>query len=220
MAQQLTQSLEVFDLTIEEKVNSFIHASGVLFALVGIPLLISNSINSGVENSISVSIYGTCFFLTFTFSTFYHWFTRPKRKNLFKLLDRISIYFFIAGTYTPFVIYYLFDRTGIILLSLMWLLVLAGILFELFLVKRYLFLSVIFYLVMGWMFVFVSNQFFRLMPQQVITLILVGVFLYSVGVIFYVWKKWRFHHAIWHSCVLAAALCHYAAIWITVSSIH
>jgi hemolysin III len=113
----------------------------------------------------------------------------------------------------------MFDRTGIILLSLMWLLVCGGVLFELFLVKRYLFLSVIFYLVMGWMFVFVSNQFFRLMPQQVINLILVGVFLYSFGVIFYVWKKWRFHHAIWHSCVLAAALCHYSAIWITVSSV-
>ena len=219
MAQQVTPTLEVFTLTIEEKINSLIHATGVLFALIGLPLLILTSINSGVENYISVSIYATCFFLTFTCSTFYHWFTRPKRKSLFKLLDRISIYFFIAGTYTPFVIYYMFDRTGIILLSLMWLLVFGGVLFELFLVKRYLFLSVIFYLVMGWMFVFVSNQFFRLMPQQVINLILVGVFLYSFGVIFYVWKKWRFHHAIWHSCVLAAALCHYSAIWITVSSV-
>jgi hemolysin III len=141
MAQHLTRNFEVFTLTLEEKLNSFIHAAGVLFGLVGIPLLILKALTSGLQNSISVSIYGTCFFLTFTFSTLYHWFTRPKQKSLFKLLDRISIYFFIAGTYTPFVIYYMFDRTGIILLSLMWLLVCGGVLFELFLVKRYLFLS-------------------------------------------------------------------------------
>ncbi len=217
MTQRLNPQQNIILLTIEEKVNSLIHALGVLFAVIGIPLLILHSAEHQLENIISVSIYGFCFFMTFTFSTFYHWFTIPRRKSAFKLLDRISIYFFIAGTYTPFIIYYMYNTTGIILLGIMWLLVFAGILFELFLIKRLLFLSVLFYLIMGWMFIFVSNRFFKLMPQDVINLILIGVFLYSFGVIFYVWKKWKYHHAIWHSCVLAAALCHFSAIWITVS---
>lgn len=220
----MTQPIHIkqipIQLTIEEKINSIIHALGALFAVFGIPLLLINTAEHQLENIISVSIYGSCFFLTFTFSTFYHWFTIPKRKSFFKLLDRISIYFFIAGTYTPFIIYYMYDTTGIMLLTLMWLLVLAGILFEIFLIKRLLFLSILFYLIMGWMFIFVSNRFFKFMPQQVINLILIGVFLYSFGVLFYVWKRWRYHHAIWHSCVLAAALCHFSAIWITVSIHH
>jgi hemolysin III len=205
-------------LSKEEKVNSFIHAVGVLFAAIAIPMLVFTTEKAEFENVISVIIYGFCFFMTFTFSTLYHWFIIPKLKSFFKLLDRISIYFFIAGTYTPFIIYYMYDRTGVILLSLMWALVVGGILFELYLVKRWLFISVLFYLIMGWMFIFVSNHFFRLMPQQVINLILTGVFLYSFGVIFYVWKKWRYHHAIWHFLVLAASICHFTAIWITVST--
>jgi hemolysin III len=219
MAETISDNNEKEALTIEEKVNSVIHAIGVLFAAIAIPMLLLVSENARVENIISVIIYGLCFLMTFSFSTFYHWFTIPRRKAFFKLLDRISIYFFIAGTYTPFVIYYMFDRTGIILLSLMWVLVGGGILFELYLVKRWLFLSVLFYLIMGWMFVFVSNHFFRLMSQQVINLILAGVFLYSFGVVFYVWKKWRYHHAIWHFLVLAASICHFTAIWITVTTL-
>ena len=218
MRESTTIPQENLELSIEEKVNSFIHGLGVLFAIVGIPLLVLHASEQYIRNTISVGVYGFCFLMTFTFSTFYHWFITPKKKSTFKLLDRISIYFFIAGTYTPFIIYYMFDSTGIMLLWLMWLLVLGGILFELFLIKRFLFLSVIFYLIMGWMFIFVSNHFFRLMPSLVINLIFIGVFLYSFGVIFYVWKKWRFHHAIWHTCVLAAALCHFSAVWITVSS--
>lgn len=215
------ESLEVrhsMALSHEEKVNSILHALGVLFGLVAIPLLVIRSVSFPVENIVSVAIYSFTFLMTFTFSTFYHWFVIPRKKALFKLLDRISIYFFIAGSYTPFVLYYMFDNTGIILLSIMWFLVLAGIVFELYLIKKFLFLSVLFYLVMGWMFVFVSNEFFRLMPQQIINLILVGVFLYSFGVIFYVWKKWKYHHAIWHICVLAAAICHFAAVWLTLSN--
>lgn len=219
MVQRLSIKSEVLPLSKEEKVNSFIHALGVVFATIGIPVLIYYSAGKKIEYPISVTIYGICFFMTFTFSTLYHWFTIPRSKSLFKLLDRISIYFFIAGTYTPFIIFYMFDNVGIILLSVMWLLVVLGIVFELFLIKRLLFLSVLFYLIMGWMFIFVSSRFFKLMPQQVITLILTGVFLYSFGVIFYVWKKWRYNHAIWHLLVLAASICHFIAIWITVSSL-
>jgi hemolysin III len=208
---------EKFPITIEEKVNSFIHALAVLFALVAFPLLINFTIDDQKsERLISVIIYATCYFLTFSFSALYHWFTTPGWKANFKIFDRISIYFFIAATYTPFIIFYMYDKAGITLLCIMWALALFGVFFELFLVKRLLFISVIFYLVMGWMFIFVSNRFFQFMSADIITLILAGVLLYSLGVIFYVWKKWRFHHAIWHAFVLAGSICHYAAVWLTV----
>ena len=205
--------------TIEEKVNSFIHALGVIFAIIVFPTLINLTlVNQNPETLISVIVYTTCYFLTFFFSTLYHGFTTLRLKAKFKLLDRISIYSFIAATYTPFIILYMYDAAGITLLRIMWALALFGIVFELFLIKKWLFISVVFYLVMGWMFIVVNNRFFQFMSADIISLILVGVFLYSFGVIFYVWKKWRFHHAIWHTFVLAGSICHFAAVWLSITN--
>lgn len=202
----------------QEVVNTIIHAMGILFGIVAIPMLIVNTLDDNYRiRFISVTVYGLCFLMTFTFSTLYHGLQKYRVKQFFKLLDRISIYFFIAGTYTPFVLCYMFDRTGILLLSAIWVLVILGVVFELFLAKRFFILSVIFYLLMGWMFVLVSKRFFAAMPTEVIVLILSGVLLYSLGVIFYVWQKWKYHHAIWHSFVLIASICHYTAVWLTVS---
>ncbi len=202
----------------QERLNTIIHAAGVLFGIAAIPVLIHLAAQHPLTASVfSVSVYGLCFLMTFTFSTLYHGIQRQKAKNFFKLLDRISIYFFIAGTYTPFILHYMFNETGIVLLSTIWGLVLLGILFELYLAKRFFFLSVVFYLVMGWMFIVVSKKFFASMPLPVIYLILCGVLLYSFGVIFYVWQKWKYHHAVWHSFVLAASICHFIAVWLTVS---
>ena len=85
---------------IEEKVNSLIHALAVLFAIVAFPMLINFTVvEQKSETLISVIIYTTCYFLTFSFSTLYHWFTAPRLKATFKLFDRISIYFFILIPY-------------------------------------------------------------------------------------------------------------------------
>ncbi|TDH26873.1 hemolysin D [Segetibacter sp. 3557_3] len=202
----------------QEVVNTSIHAVGILFGMIAIPILLRNAAENTFSLSLlSVIIYGFCFLMTFTFSTLYHGLQRRRIKRFFKLMDRISIYFFIAGTYTPFVLHYMYDQTGVILLSCIWVLVIFGVLFELFLAKRYFILSVIFYLIMGWLFIVVSKSFFAAMPTAVIVLILSGVFLYSLGVVFYVWQKWKYHHAIWHTFVLFASICHYVAVLKAVS---
>jgi hemolysin III len=108
------------------------------------------------------------------------------------------------------------NTTGYMLLTVLWIFVVLGIFYELFLVNKYFLLSVFFYVLMGWMFAFVSKQFFAAMPSSVIILILSGIFLYSIGVIFFVWQKWKYHHAIWHGFVLAASICHYIAVLKTV----
>jgi hemolysin III len=118
----------------------------------------------------------------------------------------MSIYFLIAGTYTPIILYYVYDVTGIVLLSILWFLVICGILIESFLPKRSSIFSVIFYLAMGLIFLFVPEHFFASMPPDVIILILGGVILYCFGVIFYLWHKWKDHHAVWHVFVYAAML--------------
>lgn len=203
----------------EEIANTVIHGAGIIFGIIALPILVSLAVKSYSDSKVlSVCIYGICFLMTFTFSTLYHGLKKQTKKEFFKKLDRISIYFFIAGSYTPFVFYYLFNDTGLVLLYVLWGLVFFGIFFELFLVKRYFFVSVLFYLIMGWLFIFISKQFFASMPSIVITLILAGVALYSIGVIFYVWQKWRYHHAIWHSFVLVASICHYFAVLKTIAA--
>ena len=202
----------------EERANTIIHAVGVLFGLVAVPfLLILAAKNNDVSNLMRVGIYGLCFLATFTFSTLFHGYKAEKIKCKLEKCDRVSIYFFIAGTYTPFVLFYMYNSTGIALLISIWMLVLFGLIYEIFLVKKYFFISLFIYLGMGLMFVLVINQFFKSMPALVINLILTGVALYCIGVVFYVWKKWRYHHAIWHAFVLMASICHYVAVLETVS---
>lgn len=202
----------------EELANTVIHAAGLLFGLVAIPILVMlASQENNLSDVMRVGIYGVCFLATFTFSTLFHGFKNEKIKCRLEKCDRISIYFFIAGAYTPFVLYYMYNSTGIILLSIIWGLVFLGFLFELFLANRYTILSVFVYLAMGFMFLFVLNKFFETMPSYVIGLILAGVGLYSVGIIFYIWKKWQYHHAVWHLFVLGASICHYIAVLETVA---
>ncbi len=202
----------------EEMANTVIHAIGLLFGLVAIPfLIIVAARNSDLSNIMRVGIYGLCFLATFTFSTLFHGLKEDRLKGTLEKCDRISIYFFIAGTYTPFILFYMYNSTGFIMLIAIWALVVIGVLFEVYLAKRYFIFSVLLYLAMGFMFVFASKEFFAFMPEMVISLVVAGIALYSVGIIFYIWKKWQYHHAVWHLFVLCASICHYIAVLETVT---
>jgi hemolysin III len=201
-----------------EMANSMIHGIGVLFGVACIPLLTALATKSNnTPGIVGACVYGFCFLMLFTFSTLYHGFQQPQVKQALKVFDHISIYFLIAGTYTPLILNYLFNGTGIVLLSVLWGLTLIGIFFKLFFVNRFNIISTIIYVLMGWIMVWTGKSFFAAMPVSVIALIIIGGGLYSLGVIFYLWQKWTWHHAIWHLFVLAAAVCHYVAVLITVS---
>lgn len=201
----------------QELANIIIHILGIMFAIVAIPFLLDFASDGNISHIICVSIYALCFLMTFTSSTLYHSVRRYKRKMLFKKLDRISIYFLIAGTYTAIIRYYLFDSIGITILSILWSLVLAGIFFEIFFPDKYNIFSLVSYLLMGLIFIFVPHHFFASMPYGVAALVLIGVALYISGVTFYVWQKWSYHHALWHLFVLGGGICHFVAMLETVS---
>ncbi len=201
-----------------ELTNSITHGIGVLFGIAFIPLLTALAVRSNDIPAITgACIYGFCFLMLFTFSMLYHGFQQPRVKQVLKVFDHISIYFLIAGTYTPFILTYLYNQTGIIMLCLLWGLTIIGVFFKIFFVNRFNLASTIVYVLMGWMLVWSGRDFFREMPVSVIVLIITGGMLYSIGVIFYLWRKWFWHHPIWHLFVLAAAVCHYAAILISVA---
>lgn len=201
-----------------EMANSMIHGIGVLFGVASIPLLTALATRTNnIPGMVGACVYGFCFLMLFTFSTLYHGFQQPTVKQALKVFDHISIYFLIAGTYTPLILSFMFNATGIAMLSVLWGLTLIGIFFKIFFVNRFNIVSTIIYLLMGWIMVWTGKSFFAAMPHSVIVLIVIGGGLYSLGVIFYLWQKWTWHHAIWHLFVLAAAICHYVAVLITVS---
>lgn len=197
----------------QELINSIIHGFGIIFGIIAIPILIALAIKS--ENTagvIGAAIYGFCFLQLFTFSTLYHGFQNQEVKRTLEILDHISIYFLIAGTYTPFLLVYLNNGFGITLLSVLWGLTALGIVFKIFFTGRWNLISTLIYIAMGLILFVGGRLFFIDIPWPVLIMIFIGGGLYLLGVIFYLWNKYPYNHAIWHFFVLTAAICHYVAI--------
>lgn len=201
----------------EERVNTATHILGILFGLVCIPILILNaSDKAGLPVITGTSVYGFSFLMVFTCSTLFHCQKEGKTRRLLKIMDHISIYFLIAGTYTPFILIFVDNNFGMIMLVVLWGLTLMGTIFKTFYTGKFEIISTIIYLAMGWMLLAGADTFFENMPYQIIALIVGGGILYSVGVIFYIWRLFTYHHAVWHLFVLGGAICHYSAVLLAV----
>ena len=201
----------------QELVNSIVHGFGIIFGVVSIPLLIAFAIKSdNTPGVIGATIYGFSFLQLFTCSTLYHGFQHAQAKRIFEILDHISIYFLIAGTYTPFLLIYMYNSFGITLLSILWSLTAMGIIFQIFFTSRFKIMSTLVYIAMGSIMIVGGRTFFENIPSEIIVMILIGSGLYLLGVIFYLWEKYPYHHAVWHFFVLAAAVCHFVAILLAV----
>ncbi len=201
----------------QELVNSIIHGFGIIFGIVSIPILIAFAIKSdNTPGVIGAAIYGFCFLQLFTFSTLYHGFQHAQAKRIFQILDHISIYFLISGTYTPFLLIYMNNAFGITLLTVLWGLTALGIVFKIFFTGKWNIISTLVYIAMGCIMIVGGRTFFESIPNAILTMILIGGVLYILGVVFYLWKKYPYNHAVWHFFVLAAAVCHYVAILLAV----
>lgn len=197
----------------QELIHGLIHGIGVIFGVSGLPVLIGiATAHNNISAIVGAGIYGFCFMLLFTCSTIYHLAIEPAVKRLFEIFDHISIYFLIAGTYTPFLLVYMNNSFGITLLSILWSLTLLGVLFKIWFTGKFNIISTIIYLLMGWMMLIGGNKFFAVLPTSVVIMLFVGAGLYSGGTAFYLFGKRSYTHAIWHAMVLAAAICHYVAV--------
>ncbi len=209
-------STQHHDLRLEIA-NSITHGIGIIFGIAALPVLSALAANK--DNTIAVvgaAVYGFCFLLLFSMSTLYHAFQHARVKKVLHMFDHISIYFLIAGTYTPFLLNYMLNTKGIIMLCVLWGLTLFGIGFKLFFTGKFNFLSTLVYVGMGWILVFSGKEFFTVIPTSVLTMIIIGGALYTIGVLFYLWEKFYYHHVIWHLFVLSAAICHYVAVLLMV----
>lgn len=204
--------------TSEEIVNSITHGIGALLSIAALVVLIMAAGQYGdIWHLVSFSIYGGTLILLYLSSTLYHSFTKPKIKNLFARFDHISIFLLIAGTYTPILLTSLRGVWGWTLFIIIWAMALAGAIIRSIYVYRFRKLMVAIYLVMGWMAVVASKQIYEKMPATSITFLVLGGLAYSLGVIFYTWRKLPYSHGIWHLFVLAGSTLHFFAIYFSMN---
>jgi hemolysin III len=198
--------------SFEEKLNALTHGIGAVLGLIGLVLLIAFDTHKTTNSLFSVVVYGSSVLLLFTASTLYHSVTDDKRKYYFRILDHISIYFLIAGTYTPVLVIILFDSLGWILLYIVWGIVAFGVVLKLFFTGKYEVFSSLLYLAMGWLIVFDFSELSNKINEGTLFLIAGGVS-YTIGILFYAIKRIPYNHVIWHLFVLMGALCHFLMIF-------
>jgi len=175
-------------------------------------LVVLSVLYGDVWRIISFSIYGSTLILLYLASTLYHSFQHPRVKRIFRMIDHASVYLLIAGTYTPFLLVSLRGAWGWTLLVVIWGLALLGISFETLFIDRFRRLSTLAYVLMGWLGVIAAKEMLAIIPAGGLVLLAVGGVTYTAGVIFYVWRKLPYHHAIWHLFVIGGSICHYFAI--------
>mgnify|MGYP003610490190 CR=1 FL=1 len=201
----------------EEFYNTITHILGIAFCLIAMPFLLYSTYQKlDVTLFISVFIFGFGMLLVYTFSSLYHVAKSQRAKDLLQIGDHISIYFLIAGTYTPLMVRYLKPQTAMLFLGVMWTIVAISVVFKLFFTKRFKLFSVILYLALGWMIVFVIKPLSVTMPFEVFKWILIGGASYSIGVYFYVKDNRPYFHCIWHLFVLFGTIAHYIAVYISI----
>ncbi len=194
----------------EEILNAATHGLGILLSIVGLSVLVAfASLNGSPILIISCAIFGASLILSYTFSTLYHAITNEKAKQIFRQFDHAAIYLLIAGTYTPIVLIMLDGTLKWIIFFIIWAVSIVGIILKFVYPGRFKKTSLVLYVVMGWFIVIAMNKLLENMDLGGLWLLLLGGAFYSVGVIFYVWKKLPYNHAIWHLFVLGGSVSHY-----------
>ncbi|MCT2538129.1 hemolysin III family protein [Aquibacillus koreensis] len=196
----------------EEIAHAVTHGIGVLFSIIALIVLIASSNIEKVWETTSVIIFGVTMFFMYISSTVCHGLPEGRWKDIFRICDHSSIYLFIAGTYTPILLGPLRSEIGWTLFSIIWAIALAGTIFKIFFVKKFLVLSTVFYILMGWLIIVVWEPLSKAIPETGLNYLLIGGIFYTVGAIFYVWRRFHYHHAIWHLFVIAGSVFHFFTI--------
>jgi hemolysin III len=197
----------------EEIANGISHGVGLLLALVAIPFLLLPAIEAGrIRFIVGVSVFGATVILLYLASTLYHSITHEAAKSLFRLFDHTAIFLLIAGSYTPFALGVLRGPWGWSLLAAVWTLAIVGITLKIRKRTRHSRISIVLYVIMGWLAIVAVKPILALVPLPGIILILAGGIAYTGGLAFFAAHRLRYSHFIWHLFVIAGTTCHFFAV--------
>ena len=213
MASPVGVKLPHLETVAEERASMLTHAAGGMLAIAAlVVLIVHSSLAHDVRRIVAVCIYGCSLVFMYCTSTVYHLVRPPRIKRLLKILDHASIYLLIAGTYTPILLISMRGYWGWSLFGVVWAMAIAGVILKLFFVDRFEMLSVSLYVFMGWLVLVGAKPLFASVPMVGIGWLFAGGISYTGGVLFFLWDRLPFNHAIWHLFVIAGSVCHFVAV--------
>lgn len=204
-------SNKVNDFSIIEEIwHAITHGLGLALSIAGLTIMVAFAAMSGsVISVVASAIFGTTLIILYGSSTLYHAITHHDIKQRFQLFDHASIYILIAGSYTPVTLVALGGVWGWSIFSIVWTISIIGIIIKFAYPGRFEKLSLVLYVLLGWLIVIATKPLLESMESNGLWLLLAGGFSYSVGIIFYVGEKIPFNHAIWHLFVLGGSVLHF-----------
>ena len=216
----MTARLEVGSYSVKEEIaHSAIHGVGILLSIAGLIVLVLIARRTGDPvQVVAYSIYGLTLILLYLASTLYHSIPYPRAKPVLRVLDHSAIYLLIAGTYTPFTLISLRGGWGWTLFGLVWGMALLGIALKITAMGRFRWLSMVLYLGMGWLALIALEPLLRAISAGGVKLLFLGGVSYTLGTLFYGWRRLPYHHAVWHAFVLAGSVLHFFAVLLYVAS--
>lgn len=198
----------------EELINIISHAVGFVLSMAALIFLVYYSIIAGtVWHIVSFSIYGSSLIILYLASTLYHAAKEPKKRAHLKVFDHAAIYVLIAGTYTPFLLVSLNGPWGWSLFAVVWTAAIAGIILKVFFAGRYIKTSTMAYILMGWVIIIAIKPLMENLSAGGLHWLFAGGIFYSIGAVFYIFKKLQYNHAIFHFFVLGGSICHFISVF-------
>jgi hemolysin III len=206
------QFISVKDYKNEEFWNSLTHFIGVILTVLGTPLLFYFDNKFTSLSTLSIILFSFGLFSVYSSSSVYHFVINPRLKKRLQILDHISIYYLILGSYAPVCLITLYEYSGINIFIVVLTLSIVGTLKKLFFTGRFKIISLLLYLAMGWLIVVEINLLFELLDSEAELLLIIGGLSYTIGIIFYTLDKIKYFHSIWHLFVLTGSVLHYLMI--------
>ena len=206
------QFIGLKDYKNEEFWNSLTHFIGVILTVLGTPLLFYFDNKFTSLSTLSIILFSFGLFSVYSSSSVYHFVINPRLKKRLQILDHISIYYLILGSYAPVCLITLYEYSGINIFIVVLTLSIVGTLKKLFFTGRFKIISLLLYLAMGWLIVVEINLLFELLDSEAELLLIIGGLSYTIGIIFYTLDKIKYFHSIWHLFVLTGSVLHYLMV--------
>ena len=193
------------------------HGVGAALSVAGLAVLVTlTSLHGDAWRVTATVIFGVTLVLLYTSSTLYHGVRDERSKRLLRKFDHASIFLLIAGTYTPFLLVNLRGPWGWSLFGVIWALAVAGVALKFWFTGRFRIASTLLYVGMGWLVLVALRPLSNAISATALWLLVAGGFTYTLGTVFYLWKRLPYHHAIWHLFVLGGSACHFCAVFAAV----
>jgi hemolysin III len=201
--------INFLDTNNEEFWNTITHLFGLIMVIIGIPFLFIYDNELTYLSKLSLILFSLGLLLVYLSSTLYHYITDIKLKRKFQIFDHISIYYLILGSYAPVCLITLYNSSGFRIFLIISLLAVTGTFIKIFSKQKIDNISLLVYLIMGWLIIFDIQTLFELISFNAKILLIASGLSYTVGVLFYSFDRIKFFHSIWHIFVLLGSLFHY-----------